>query len=302
MNTHIKTHKTGTPMKKTFLMTLVTIILSFYSHMIFATIKVIAAENIYGIVAKELGGDEVQVVSILNNPSQDPHLFTTTPSMAKELTNANMIIYNGDNYDPWMIPLLQESSQKNILNVAELAKMAPNSNPHIWYSPEVMALFAKKMTDLFIQNDPEHQAIFTHHLQKFETNFQKILSKIAMIKNRFKNTDVIATESVFNEMLQSCGLIVHGKSFQTKMMNDIPPSISDVKEFQEDLQQHQVRVLIYNEQVMNPLTKKMLEIAKEEKIPIVGVTEMMPPNMNYTDWILKELNALEKALEGNSSP
>jgi zinc/manganese transport system substrate-binding protein len=112
---------------------------------------------------------------------------------------------------------------------------------------------------------------------------------------------VIATESVFNEMIESCGLIMRGKNFQIKMMNDIPPSIADIKEFELDLRQHRVHALIYNEQVINPLTQKMLDLARQEKIPIVGVTEMMPPNLNYIDWILKELNDLDNALEGNFS-
>jgi zinc/manganese transport system substrate-binding protein len=295
------TKKQATPMKKTFPMTLVAIILSCYSSIIFATIKIIAAENIYGSIAKQIGGEYVEVTNILNNPSQDPHLFTTTPSIAKAITNADMIIYNGGNYDPWMMPLIPKDSQKNILNVAELAHIPPDSNPHIWYSPDVMVLFAKKITDLLISNDPEHQKIFTDQLRQFEKDYQKIFLKIAIIKNRFKDTAVIATESVFNEMIESCGLIMRGKNFQIKMMNDIPPSIADIKEFELDLRQHRVHALIYNEQVINPLTQKMLDLARQEKIPIVGVTEMMPPNLNYIDWILKELNDLDNALEGNFS-
>ncbi len=261
-------------------------------------IHVVAAENMYGNIAKQIGGDYVQMVNILNNPSQDPHLFSTTPSIAKDIATADIIVYNGADYDPWIIPLLNQQ-QKKIINIAELAKIPSGHNPHLWYSPVIAPLFANKIKDLYVEIDVQHQKIFEENYQQFDQAYQKIFSKIAEIKKRFKNTPVIATESVFNEMVESCGLIMRGKDFQMKMMNDIPPSISDVKSFENDLRQHQVRVLIYNEQVFNPLTKKMLDIAKEENIPIVGVTEMMPAHINFIDWILKELNDLQKALEGN---
>ncbi len=285
-------------MQKSFLMILLILSSFLYTNLTFAKLKVVAAENFYGAVAKELGDEFVQVVNILNNPSQDPHLFSTTPSIAKAMADADIIVYNGDDYDPWVTPMLNSETSSQIINVANLAKIPSGTNPHIWYSPNVMPIFAKKITELYIAKDPEHQKIFESKLQQFLTDYQKIFSKIASIKTRFHNINVIATEPVFNEMLESFGFTIHGKDFQMKMMNDIPPSISEIKEFETDLRNHRVQLFIFNDQVVNPMTTKMLEIAKEEKIPIVGVTELMPPNISYVDWILRELDQVEKALEG----
>lgn len=288
-------------MKKSVLLTFVTVILFVYFKTSFALIKVVAAENVYGAVAKQMGGEYVTVVNILNNPAQDPHLFSTTPNIARSIADADIIVYNGADYDPWMTPLqnLQTIQQKQTINVAALAKIPEGHNPHIWYSPNVMSLYAKKITDLFIEKDPANRAFFEKNYQQFEHEYLAISAKIQTIKKHFQNTPIIATESVFNEMTQSCGLVMHAENFQMKMMNDIPPSISEVKDFENDLRAHRVKVLIYNDQVINPLTKKMLDIAKFEKIPVVGVSEMMPENMNYAEWILQQLSDLEKALEGN---
>ena len=49
-------------------------------------IAVVAAENFYGDVAQQIGGDEVSVTSILSNPDQDPHLFETSPSAVRDVT------------------------------------------------------------------------------------------------------------------------------------------------------------------------------------------------------------------------
>jgi hypothetical protein len=63
-------------------------------------IKIVAAENVYGDIAKQIGGPNVTVTSILSNPDQDPHLFEVSPSVARDVSAAGILIYNGIDYDP----------------------------------------------------------------------------------------------------------------------------------------------------------------------------------------------------------
>src|SRR5450759_731361 len=76
-------------------------------------IAVVAEENFYGDIARQIGGDRVAVVSIMNNPDQDPHLFETTPGIVRQLAGAQIAIVNGANYDPWMEKLLAAAPQPN---------------------------------------------------------------------------------------------------------------------------------------------------------------------------------------------
>jgi zinc/manganese transport system substrate-binding protein len=69
-------------------------------------IAVVATENFYGDIARQIGGDRVAVVSIMSNPDQDPHLFETTPATVRQIAKAQIVIVNGANYDPWMEKLL----------------------------------------------------------------------------------------------------------------------------------------------------------------------------------------------------
>ena len=66
-------------------------------------IAVVAAENFYGDIAAQIGGSQVAVISILNNPTQDPHLFETTPSVVRQIAGAQIVILNGANYDTWLL-------------------------------------------------------------------------------------------------------------------------------------------------------------------------------------------------------
>ena len=85
-------------------------------------IGIVAAENFYGDVAHQLAGPDATVTSILSNPDQDPHLFEASPSVARSLAGARIVIYNGTDYDPWMDKLLSASprADRQVVVAADL--------------------------------------------------------------------------------------------------------------------------------------------------------------------------------------
>jgi len=264
---------------------------------------VVAAENFYGDIARQVGGDRVEVVSILNNPDQDPHLFETTPGIVREIANAQIVILNGANYDPWMDKLLAAAPRPDrlVINVAELARAKTGDNPHLWYAPATMPALAKALADAFSKADAAHAADYSARLKTTLASLARIGERVAQIKAKHAGKPVTATEPVFGPMADALGLIMRNQRFQLAMMNDTEPSARDLAAFETDLKQHQVKVLLYNQQVSEKLTERLLDIAKAAKVPVVGVTETMPANVSFQDWMLAELDALDKALTGPSS-
>jgi zinc/manganese transport system substrate-binding protein len=102
-------------------------------------------------------------------------------------------------------------------------------------------------------------------------------------------------------MTQALGLTMRNERFQLAMMNDTEPSARDIAAFERDLKERKVKVLIYNSQVSEKLTERLRDIAAKSKVPVIGVTETMPPNVSFQDWVLGELDALDKALTGPNS-
>src|SRR5260370_20092794 len=78
-------------------------------------VKVVAAENFYGDLVSQIGGGNVAAHSILSNPGEDPHLFEASPPTAKALSDAQIVIANGRDYDPWMekIPIAHKAASRN---------------------------------------------------------------------------------------------------------------------------------------------------------------------------------------------
>src|SRR6185437_10052946 len=123
-------------------------------------IAVVAAENFYGDIARQIGGDRVSVVSIMNNPDQDPHLFETTPGIVRQIAGAQIAVLNGADYDHWMERLLSAAPQPNreVIVAADLVHKRAGDNPHLWYDPATMPAVAKAIAGALSAADVMHQS------------------------------------------------------------------------------------------------------------------------------------------------
>lgn len=266
-------------------------------------VPVMAAENFYADIVSAVGGGHVAVKAVLSNPDEDPHLFETSPSVARDVSAARLVIYNGADYDPWMDKILSaaKSDSRATIVVADLMKRKSGDNPHLWYDPATAPAAAKAVAAQLSAIDPANAADYAAGLAAFDATLNPVADKVAAIKAKFAGQPVTATEPVFGYMATALGLTMRNESFQLSVMNDTEPSASDTAAFQADLKERKVKVLFYNSQVTDPQTDRLLEIAKSAGVPVVGVTETMPAGKSFADWMLGELDATEKALAGPST-
>lgn len=268
-----------------------------------APLGVVAAENFYGDIARQIGGDRVAVTSILTNPEQDPHLFETTPGTVRQIADARIVIVNGADYDPWAEKLLQAAPRPDriVINAAQLTGRKTGGNPHLWYDPATMPAVAKAVAAALTRADAAHAADYASRLQATLARLVQIETRVAYLKTKHAGKPVTATEPVFGLMAAALGLTMRNERFQLAMMNDTEPSARDVAAFENDLKERKVKALIYNSQVSEKLTERLLALARKAKVPVVPVTESMPANTNFADWMLAELDALDKALSEPNS-
>ncbi|MEX3555303.1 MAG: zinc ABC transporter substrate-binding protein [Burkholderia gladioli] len=263
-----------------------------------AKLQVVAAENFYGDVIKQIGGANVSVTSILSNPDQDPHLFEASPKTARALQHANLVVYNGADYDSWMGKLLAASKNatRKTIVVADLVGKKPGDNPHLWYDPATMPAAALAISAALGAADPSHKADYDANLASFLASLKPIDAKVAALRAQYKGVPVTATEPVFGYMSDAIGLEMRNLRFQLATMNDTEASASDIAAFENDLRKRQVKALIYNSQAEEPMTKRMLKIAKDASVPTVSVTETQPAGKAFQQWMLAQLDALGAAL------
>ncbi len=266
-------------------------------------IAIVAAENFYGGVAQQVGGDRVSVTSILSNPDQDPHLFEITPAIVRQIVAAQVVVYNGAAYDPWMENVLRVTPKAGgaVIVAADLMDKKAGDNPHLWYDPPTMPAVAVAIAAALSAADPGHKDEYAARLKAFLASLVPLNEKISAIRERYVGTPVAASEPVFGYMAAALKLKMHEGLFQAAIMNDTEPAASALALFEDDLKLRKVRVLFYNKQASNNLVQRLVALARISDIPVVGVTETCPPSQSYQDWMMNELNATEKALVGPNS-
>jgi zinc/manganese transport system substrate-binding protein len=265
-------------------------------------VKVVAAENFYGDVAGQIGGANVAVTSILTNPDDDPHLFEASPATAKALTDAKVVIVNGVDYDPWMEKLLsanRAAGRKEIV-VAQLVGRKAGDNPHLWYEPDYVKAAAKVLTADLDAIDPANKTDYDKGEAQFLDSLKPLDAKIAEMRKKYAGQPVIASEPVFGYQAGLIGLKVHNEKFALAVMNNAEPTASEVAAFENDLKGHKVKAMLYNAQASEPAVARLVQMAKDNAIPVVGVSETEPTDSNYQKWMLGQLDALDAALGGGA--
>jgi zinc/manganese transport system substrate-binding protein len=265
-------------------------------------VRIVAAENFYGDVAAQIGGDDVAVTSILSNPDDDPHLFEASASTAKALAGAKVVIVNGVDYDPWMEKLLSANKapgRKEIV-VAQLVGRKAGDNPHLWYEPSYVKAAAEALVADLDAIDPAHKADYDKSEAQFLDSLKPLDAKIADMRKKYAGAPVIASEPVFGYQAGLIGLKVHNEKFALAVMNNAEPTASEVAAFESDLKGHKVKAMLYNAQASEPAVGRLVQMAKDNNIPVVGVSETEPPDSTYQKWMLAQLDALDAALGGGA--
>jgi zinc/manganese transport system substrate-binding protein len=273
------------------------------AHAADGKIEVVAAENFYGDVAQQIGGDLVSVTSVLSNPDQDPHLFEVSPAIIRQVVAAQIVVYNGADYDPWIERLLKATIKPGRVAIvaADLVNKKAGDNPHLWYDPSTMPAVASALAAALAAADPAHKEDYAARLKTFLASLGPLNEKIAAIRGKYAGTAVTASESVFAYMADALKLKMYNEHFQLAIMNDTEPSARDVAAFERDLKTHKVHVLFYNKQASNKVVQHLIDLARASNIPIVGITETAPSGLSYQDWMLMQLDETQRALAGPSS-
>jgi zinc/manganese transport system substrate-binding protein len=169
-------------------------------------------------------------------------------------------------------------------------------NPHLWYDPAAMPMVAAAMTRAMSAADPAHAAGFAARRDRFLASLAPLYARIAAMRARVAGVPVAATEPVFAPMAAALGLVMREAPFQLAVMNETEPSASEVEQFEDDLRARRVRALIVNTQVSDAAAARLVALARQSGVPVVGVTETLPAGRTFQAWMLDELDVLDRAL------
>jgi zinc/manganese transport system substrate-binding protein len=264
-------------------------------------IEVVAAENFWGSIAAQLGGDRVHVTSIINSPSVDPHDYEPTAGDARLLASAAVVVFNGVGYDPWVNKLLGANGHDGRveLNVGDVVGVKPGANPHRWYSPPDVVRVVDAVAAGYEHLAPGEAAFFDSQRSAFlNVGLARYNALIAEIRTNYGGTPVGASESIFAMLAGPLGLdLITPPSFLNAITEGSDPTASDKATVDRQVREHRIEALVFNRQNSTPDVQAILADARSAGIPVSAITETLTPaTATFQDWQVAQLEALQAAL------
>jgi zinc/manganese transport system substrate-binding protein len=267
-------------------------------------VQVLAVENFYASLVQQLGGQCVAVTTILSDPDADPHQFQPTANDIRAFQTAALVVENGLGYDDFADKAIVTLSQKpQVVRAGDVVGLDVGANPHIWYSAGYVDQIKAAILAGLKNVNPDASSYYDAQATALEQAFGTYRRLIAQIADQFGQTPVGATESIFVDMSYTTGLkLITPLEFMTAISEGEDPSARDIATFQDQLKNQEVKVLVYNVQTVTPTTEHLKTLATQYNIPIVGVSEAMPPGaQTFQGWQANQLQLLLYALQKATS-
>lgn len=283
------------------------------------TISVVVSTNVYGSIAAAVGGDRVEVTSIIDNAAQDPHEFEASARDQLRVKDAGLIIENGGGFDPFIDGLVQASgTSAQVITAATLSPEYPADgdldthaddadhdhdhlegfNEHVFYDPSVMATLAGKIADALSDLDPAGSDDYSANAQTFSDGIQPITDRLAELAAAHEGDGVFVTEPLPLYLTDTAGLDNKTPSEFSEAVEegqDVAPAT--LLEALKTISSKQVAVVIVNAQAAGAETDRVEQEAKDAGIPVLKFSELLPDGDTYLTWMTDNVEQLSDALD-----
>lgn len=265
-------------------------------------ISIVASTDVYGDIAARIGGVRVQVTSIIDSPTQDPHSYEASARDRLAVERADLVVINGGGYDPFLGQILEAGDVTPVVldavEVSGLAEGAESLNEHVWYDLEAMSQLGAALASELEVLDPDAGDAYATAAADFTAELEPTVEALAEIAAARGGEAVVATEPVPGYLLDAAGLKnVTPEAFSEAIEegDDVPPrSLDDVIGVISD---GTAALLAYNSQTASTETEQVRTIAEKAGLPIVEFAETLPEGAGYPDWMADNVDRLQQALE-----
>lgn len=279
-------------------------------------LSVVASTDVYGDIAQSIGGDLIEVTSIIDSPAQDPHSYEASARDRLVLERADLVIENGGGYDPFVDQLLDAGdADPVVLTAVEIAGLVEADdddhaeedhdghdhlegvNEHVWYDLHAMHEVAHAIADALSELDAANADVYAANADAWDAGYETLHERTHELEERYAGTGFVLTEPVPAYLLESAGLVnLTDPEFSEAIEEgtDVPPLV--LQATIDLVSGGQVALLAYNSQTAGPETERVRAAAEAAGVPVVDVTETLPEGEDYQSWMSANLDQIEAAL------
>ncbi|MGH3722710.1 MAG: metal ABC transporter solute-binding protein, Zn/Mn family [Mycobacterium sp.] len=258
--------------------------------------NVVASTDVWASVVKAVAGDHAKVSALVSGANIDPHSFEVTPAAAAQVQDATLVVYNGDNYDPYIDKLLKDGQPR--VNAYQLLPAdSADKNEHVFYSLKTAENVADKVADELAKADPDDADTYRANAKAFGQQLDSISDLQHQIADKDHGKAILATEPVASHLISHCDLVDRTPhDFAEAAENDQDPSPADVAAALDLINTKQVSALLFNPQTAGPVTNRIKQAAESHGVPVLTVTETLPDGTDYVTWQRRTTEQLAAAL------
>ena len=297
-----------------------------------AAISVVATTNVYGQIARAIGGESVEVSEIITSAAQDPHSYEPTARDKLAISNATLVLANGGGYDQFMDSLVSSIPEGNageitLVHAVDSSPVAEESeaaghegesaeehaqhaeedsheghdhaayNEHIWYDLESMGDLADALAESFGKADSANAEQYQRNAVSFNEEIDKLEQQLETANLDGKS--FVMTEPVPFHLLHAAGMedaTPEGLSEAIEEGEGIAPMT--MKKAEDLLSAGDADILAYNVQTEGSETKALKKSAEQGQIPVVDFAETIQDDSSYLEWMESNISALASAING----
>lgn len=261
-------------------------------------IPVVASTDVWGSVLAAVGGDRVQVTSIIHDPSADPHSYETTPADAVAMEKARLTLGNGGGYDDFFAKLADQAPNARDLVAVDIAATG-DDNEHVWYSFTAVDKVADQVAAELGEIEPASAPAFAANARALEQKVDALSATAARIGATRPGTKVLVTEPVPHYLLQTAGLTdVTPEAFSSAVENETDVPAAALADVERLISARAVKAVVNNEQTVTPAATQVTGDATKAGVAVIGVTETLPAGVtDYVSWMTSEVDALAGAID-----
>jgi zinc/manganese transport system substrate-binding protein len=257
--------------------------------------QIVASTNVWGDIAKSVGGDLVEVTSIIDNANKDPHSYEATARDQLAVEKANLVIANGGGYDDFIETLAEAAGNKSMFRVSSaVTAVAWQENEHLWYSISAVGEVAYALAETLGSLDPNNSAAYLTNADKLVEGLTGVAGVYGEVRKYTEGFTYFGTEPLAAWLMQDLGFVNKTpEEFSEAIENetDVPPSV--MKESLDLIKSGEIKYLVINSQTENSQVQMIIDAASEAGVRAVVLSEVLPEGTNYVEWMGNNLITLD---------
>jgi zinc/manganese transport system substrate-binding protein len=174
-------------------------------------LNVVASFSILADLVKNVGGDRVNVTSLVGSDG-DVHVYAPAPSDAKKVADAKLLVINGLGLEGWLPRLVQSAGSKATIVVASngvaALKHGSDADPHAWQSVANAKIYVANIRDALAAAEPADAAAFRSNADRYLAELDALDAEVkaAVAKIPPERRKVISTHKAFGYFAAAYGI------------------------------------------------------------------------------------------------